>query len=81
MNRDPVFWLQVRNVLQQSGVTSEVVAVALKPSLYHAAVLLGYVHGQFPYKVLTALVITPSHQQNTHVLVDGRKNMNDIFDN
>ena len=29
----------------------------------------------------SALAITPSHQQNTHGFADGRKNMNDIFDN
>ena len=29
----------------------------------------------------SALVITPSHQQNTHDFTDGRKNMNYIFDN
>ena len=28
-----------------------------------------------------ALAITPSHQQNTHDFADGRKNMNDIFNN
>ena len=28
-----------------------------------------------------ALVIMPSHQQNRHVFTDGRKNMNDIFNN
>ena len=28
-----------------------------------------------------ALAITPSHQQNTHGFADGRKNMNDIFNN
>ena len=27
----------------------------------------------------TALAITPSHHQNTHVFAHGRKNMNDIF--
>ena len=27
------------------------------------------------------LAITPSHQQNTHDFADGRKNMNDIFNN
>ena len=30
---------------------------------------------------ITALAITPSHQQNTHDFADGRKNMNDIFNN
>ena len=29
----------------------------------------------------TALAITPSHQQNTHDFADGRKNMNDLFNN
>ena len=29
----------------------------------------------------TALAITPSHQQNTHDFADGRKNINDIFNN
>ena len=29
----------------------------------------------------SALAITPSHQQNTHDFADGRKNMNDIFNN
>ena len=28
-----------------------------------------------------ALAITPSHQQNTHDFADGRKNINDIFNN
>ena len=28
-----------------------------------------------------ALMITPSHQQNTHDFAGGRKNMNDIFNN
>ena len=27
----------------------------------------------------SALAITPSHQQNAHDFADGRKNMNDIF--
>ena len=31
--------------------------------------------------ITTALAITPSHQQNTHDFADGRKNMNDIFNN
>ena len=31
--------------------------------------------------VIAALAITPSHQQNTHDFADGRKNMNDIFNN
>ena len=31
--------------------------------------------------MLTALAITPSHQQNTHDFADGRKNMNDLFNN
>ena len=30
---------------------------------------------------MSALAITPSHQQNTHGFADGRKNMNDIFNN
>ena len=30
---------------------------------------------------VTALAITPSHQRNTHDFADGRKNMNDIFNN
>ena len=30
---------------------------------------------------MTALAITPSHQQNMHVFADGRKNMNAIFNN
>ena len=29
----------------------------------------------------TALAIMPSHQQNMHVFADGRKDMNDIFNN
>ena len=29
----------------------------------------------------SALAITPSHPQNTHDFADGRKNMNDIFNN
>ena len=29
----------------------------------------------------TVLAIMPSHQQNTHDFADGRKNMNDIFNN
>ena len=33
------------------------------------------------YHLSTALAITPSHQQNKHDLADGRKNMNDIFNN
>ena len=32
-------------------------------------------------KVHAALAITPSHQQNKHDFDDGRKNMNDIFNN
>ena len=32
-------------------------------------------------QVNTALAITLSHQQNTHDFADGRKNMNDIFNN
>ena len=32
-------------------------------------------------KVMSALAITQSHQQNTHDFADGRKNMNDIFNN
>ena len=32
-----------------------------------------------PWKECAALTITPSHQQNTHDFADGRKNMNDIF--
>ena len=31
--------------------------------------------------ILAALAITPSYQQNTYVFADGRKNMNDIFNN
>ena len=30
---------------------------------------------------VTALAITPSHQQNTHDFADGRKNMNGTFNN
>ena len=30
---------------------------------------------------ISALAITPSHHQNTHVFAHGRKNMNDIFNN
>ena len=30
---------------------------------------------------MSALAITPSHHQNTHVFAHGRKNMNDIFNN
>ena len=33
------------------------------------------------YNALAALAITQSHQQNTHDFADGRKNMNDIFNN
>ena len=30
---------------------------------------------------ISALTITPSHHQNMHDFADGRKNMNDIFNN
>ena len=33
------------------------------------------------YHRVTALTITPSHQQNTQDFADGRKNMNDVFNN
>ena len=31
--------------------------------------------------ILSALAIMPSHQQNMHDFADGRKNMNNIFNN
>ena len=30
------------------------------------------------HETITALAITPSHQQNTHDFADGRKNINDM---
>ena len=33
------------------------------------------------FTYFAALAITPSHQQNTHVFADGRKNMNATFNN
>ena len=36
---------------------------------------------QVSFNHIPALAITPSHQQNTHDFADGRKNMNDIFNN
>ena len=40
-----------------------------------------YCARQWYHPCVTALAIMPSHQQNTHDFADGRKNMNDIFDN
>ena len=33
------------------------------------------------YIIVAALAIMPSHQQNTQDFADGRKNMNDVFNN